>query len=78
MSSKELKAFETQLSFLSYTEQLSIMEFLIKLLKKHKTTPVEEITRNQTETLFALLDANPVCSNGQIVNGVTIKDPFVK
>lgn len=65
MSSNELKAFETQLSFLSYTEQLSIMEFLIKLLKKHKTTPVEEITRNQTEPLFALMDANPVCSNGQ-------------
>ena len=34
MSGAELKSFENQLSFLSYAEQLSVMEFLIKLMKK--------------------------------------------
>ena len=41
MSSADLNAFENQLSLLSYAEQLSIIEFLVNLLKnRHEETPV--------------------------------------
>ncbi|MBO7485760.1 MAG: hypothetical protein J6T84_06820 [Spirochaetaceae bacterium] len=38
MSATELKDFEKQLELLSFTEQLSIMEFLAKLLQRTQNT----------------------------------------
>ena len=64
MSSADLNAFENQLSLLSYAEQLSIIEFLVNLLKnRHEETPV---TKQETasQKIFAMMDANPVYSNG--------------
>ena len=65
MSNQELKAFENQLSFLSYTEQLSVMEFLIKLMKKNRQDSATTKTQSGADTIFALMDANPVYLNGQ-------------
>ena len=65
MSNPELKAFENQLSFLSYTEQLSVMEFLIKLMKKNRKDSATTKTLSGADKIFALMDANPVYLNGQ-------------
>ena len=65
MSGAELKSFEDQLSFLSYSEQLSVMEFLIKLMKKNRQKTVVQKTQTGAENIFALMDANPVYLNGQ-------------
>ena len=65
MSDLELKAFENQLSFLSYTEQLSVMEFLIKLMKKNQQKASASKTKSGADNIFTLMDANPVYLNGQ-------------
>ena len=65
MSNQELKAFENQLSFLSYTEQLSVMEFLIKLMKKNRQDSATTKTLSGADKIFALMDANPVYLNDQ-------------
>ncbi len=65
MSNPELKAFENQLSFLSYTEQLSVMEFLIKLMKKNRQDSATTKTQSGADKIFELMDANPVYLNGQ-------------
>ena len=65
MSGAELKSFENQLSFLSYAEQLSVMEFLIKLMKKNRQESVTTKTQSGADKIFALMDANPVYLNGQ-------------
>ncbi|MBR0487612.1 MAG: hypothetical protein IJJ70_07935 [Treponema sp.] len=65
MSDPELKAFENQLSFLSYTEQLSVMEFLIKLMKKNQQKAPASKTQSKADKIFTLMDANPVYLNGQ-------------
>ena len=65
MSNPELKAFENQLSFLSYTEQLSVMEFLIKLMKKNRKDSATTKTLSGADKIFALMDANPVYLIGQ-------------
>ena len=65
MSDPELKAFENQLSFLSYTEQLSVMEFLIKLMKKNQQKASSSKTQSGADKIFTLMDANPVYLNGQ-------------
>lgn len=66
MSSAELRNFENQLELLSYTEQLAIIEYLVKLLQKQKdndSAPSKKTDSWLSET-FALMDANPVYSNG--------------
>ena len=65
MSSAELKSFENQLMFLSYAEQLSVMEFLINLMKGRAENHVMPETKTGAEKIFTLMDANPVYSNGQ-------------
>ncbi|MCR5766295.1 MAG: hypothetical protein K6G09_10025 [Treponema sp.] len=60
MSNLELKAFENQLSFLSYAEQLSVMEFLIKLMKKNRQESATPKPQSEANKIFALMDANPV------------------
>ena len=65
MSNPELKAFENQLSFLSYTEQLSVMEFLIQLMKQNRQDSATTKTQSGADKIFALMDANPVYLNGQ-------------
>ncbi len=36
MSTAELRNLESQLDLLSYAEQLSIMEYIVRLMKKHQ------------------------------------------
>ena len=47
MSVKELKTFKSQLAMLSFTEQLSIMEYLLKLMKKRQ----EEASNNTSDSV---------------------------
>lgn len=65
MSNPDLKAFENQLTFLSYTEQLSIMEFLIKLMKKNRQESTTSKKQSGANKIFSLMDTNPVYLNGQ-------------
>ncbi len=53
MSAKELKNFKSQLAMLSFTEQLSLMEYLLKLMKKR-----QEKASNNT------FDSDSVARNG--------------
>ena len=36
MATAELRNLESQLDLLSYAEQLSIMEYIVRLMKKHQ------------------------------------------
>ena len=66
MSAKELRNFESQLELLSYAEQLAIIEFLAKALQKKQEQNLAAAKKSGdwlSET-FALMDANPVYSNG--------------
>lgn len=65
MSTPELNAFENQLALLSYTEQLSIIEFLINLLKNRKVDSLTNKSESASQKLFTLMDAHPIYSNGQ-------------
>ena len=65
ISNLELKAFENQLSLLSYAEQLSVMEFLIKLMKKNRQEPSTSKLKSRADKIFALMDANPIYLDGQ-------------
>ena len=64
MSAMGLRNVENQLELLSYTEQLSLMEFLIKALKRHDSekTPSDS---SWISDIFAVMDSSPVYSNGQ-------------
>ncbi|MGN0739017.1 MAG: hypothetical protein ACI4LX_02475 [Treponema sp.] len=61
-----LRDFENQLERLSYTDQLAIIEYLAKLLQKRQNENIEKETKapNWLFETFALMDANPVYSNG--------------
>ena len=65
MSSAELNAFEKQLTFLSYSEQLSVIEFLVNLLKNKREETSTTKSESSSQKIFALMDANPIYSNGQ-------------
>ncbi len=65
MSNPELNAFENQLALLSYAEQLSIIEFLINLLKNRKVDSLTNKSESASQKLFTLMDAHPIYSNGQ-------------
>lgn len=64
MSGADLSAFENQLSLLSYSEQLSIIEFLVNLLRNKREETVTPKTETPSQKIFALMDANPIYSNG--------------
>ncbi|WP_294429686.1 hypothetical protein [uncultured Treponema sp.] len=42
MSAMELRNFESQLDLLSYAEQLAVMEYLIKLMKRRQEESVSD------------------------------------
>lgn len=42
MSAKELRNFKNQLDLLSFSEQLSVMEYLVKLLKRRQEQSVSD------------------------------------
>lgn len=42
MSAMELRNFESQLDLLSYAEQLAIMEYLVKLMKRRQEESVSD------------------------------------
>ena len=65
MTNADLSAFEHQLSLLSYTEQLSIIEFLVNLLKNKREEATYEKTETASQKIFSLMDAHPVYSNGE-------------
>lgn len=65
MSVMELKAFEKQLDLLSYSEQLSIIEYLAKLLQKKQNNDIKTDMNNLSDKIFALMDENPIYTNGQ-------------
>lgn len=65
MSVMELKAFEKQLDLLSYSEQLSIIEYLAKLLQKKQNNDIKTDMNNPSDKIFALMDENPIYTNGQ-------------
>ncbi len=70
MSDVELRNFEKQLDVLSFTEQLAIVDYLIKSMQKQQELfaverwKKEERMRN-VQQLFELMDANPGYSNGE-------------
>ncbi|MBR6296748.1 MAG: hypothetical protein IKR40_09775 [Treponema sp.] len=66
MSAMELRNFENQLELLSYTEQLAIIEYLAKILQKRKSEVSDQIETGDSwvSETFALMDSNPVFSNG--------------
>lgn len=64
MSTKDLNAFENQLSLLSYADQLSIIEFLVNLLKNRREETPASKPETASQKIFAMMDANPVYSNG--------------
>ena len=66
MSAAELRNFKNQLELLSYTEQLTLIEYLAKLLQKQQAAgfSTKKNTDSWLSETFALMDANPVYSNG--------------
>ncbi|MBP5437009.1 MAG: hypothetical protein J6Y30_03390 [Treponema sp.] len=59
MSAWELRNFENQLTLLSYTEQLAILDFLSNLLQKRQENIPNENTEHEIEKINAVLDKIP-------------------
>ena len=52
MSVTELKKFENQLELLSFTEQLSIMEFLAKLMQRNQSVQIRTVNTPSKKRQF--------------------------
>ena len=65
MSAMELKNFESQLDMLSFAEQLAIIEYLVIQMKKKQEADIIEERKKNAQTLFSLMDANPINLNGE-------------
>lgn len=64
MAAVKLGKIETQLKTLSRSEQLSAIEYLVKLLQQDQAES-QKTERNGIENIFSLMDSAPVYSNGQ-------------
>lgn len=67
MSVVEFKDFKNQLELLSYAEQLTVIEYLIKTLQKKQQSHYSEKEHSDSwlyET-FNIMDKHPVFSNGK-------------
>lgn len=64
MAAVELKKIETQLEELSHSEQLSVIEYLVKLLQQDHIES-QKTKKNGIESIFSLMDSAPVYLNGQ-------------
>lgn len=64
MAAVKLQKIETQLEELSHSEQLSVIEYLVKLLQQDQAES-QKTERNEIESIFSLMDSAPVYSNGQ-------------
>lgn len=60
MSTVEMKNLESQLALLSTSERLSVMEYLLRLIKGDQKE--KEITERQKaiQKIFAIMDDNPI------------------
>lgn len=60
MSTVEMKNLESQLALLSTSERLSVMEYLLRLIKGDQEE--KEITERQKaiQKIFAIMDDNPI------------------
>lgn len=65
MSAVELRNFESQLDVLSFAEQLAVVEYLVKQMKKKQEADIIEEKKKNAQTLFSLMDANPINMNGE-------------
>lgn len=68
MSAIELKVFENQLDMLSYSEQLSVIEYLVKSLQNKNKSVQKQKSTSKSKWLydtFKIMDSAPVFSNGK-------------
>ena len=67
MSAMELQNFKNQLALLSFAERLSIIDYLVKSMQDalQSGSYAQNLKKDWVDDLFALMDANPIDSNGQ-------------
>ena len=66
MSAKELKNFENQLSLLTFAEQITIMEYLLKLMKKRQSEFSDNIFNTDAQAKNDLDEAIAEVERGDI------------
>lgn len=64
MSAMELRNFESQLDLLSYAEQLAVIEYLVKSMRKRKSAKKPRPQTWLSDT-FKIMDSHPVHSEGR-------------
>lgn len=68
MSAMELKAFKSQLDLLSYSEQLSVIEYLVKSLQNKSKSMQAQKSNSKSNWLsdtFKIMDDSPIFTNGK-------------
>ena len=64
MTAIEFRSLKSQLALLSYTEQLTVIEYLAKLLQKTRAEAQENEVHKGVERIFTLMDNNPIYDSG--------------
>ena len=65
MSAMELRNFESQLDLLSYAEQLAIMEYLVKLMKRRQEESVSDAFEGDVQARNGLDEAIAQVERGE-------------
>lgn len=65
MSAMELRNFESQLDLLSYAEQLAIMEYLVKLMKRRQEESVSDSFEGDVQARNGLDEAIAQVERGE-------------
>ena len=74
MSAMELRNFESQLDLLSYAEQLAIMEYLVKLMKRRQEESVSDAFEGDVQARNGLDEAIAQVERGEVEVFDTFED----
>ena len=74
MSAMELRNFESQLDLLSYAEQLAIMEYLVKLMKRRQEESVSDAFEGDEQARNGLDEAIAQVERGEVEVFDTFED----
>ena len=74
MSAMELRNFESQLDLLSYAEQLAIMEYLVKLMKRRQEESVSDGFEGDVQARNSLDEAIAQVERGEVEVFDTFED----
>ena len=74
MSAMELRNFESQLDLLSYAEQIAIMEYLVKLMKRRQKESVSDDFEGDVQARNGLDEAIAQVERGEVEVFDTFED----